>query len=268
MFDGHKAGCAFVGMVHLLPLPGSHSWGGSMRSVLDRAMADAQLLLEGGCDAIIVENMGDAPYLPREVAPETLAAITLATARVVELGAPVGLQILAAANRQALGVAAVAGASFIRVEGFAYAHVADEGYIDACAGELLRARRHLGAEVAIWADVQKKHASHALTADLSIEDLSLGAGFCGADALVVTGAHTGKAANFSDIDGAARAGLPIAIGSGVTSQNAAEMAQRAQALIVGSWLKREGLWKNPVSLDRVKDIRDAIGARAEKECSP
>ncbi len=247
-------------MVHLLPLPGSPGYNSSTAEIVDCALRDAQRLIDGGCDAIIVENMGDLPYLPRAVAPETLAVIAIATAQVVSLGVPTGLQILAAANRQALGVAAVAGAAFIRVEGFAYAHVADEGWIDACAGELMRARRHLDAPVAIWADVQKKHASHAITADLSMEDLARGAAFCGADMLIVTGAHTGSPVALADLEAAARAGLPLAIGSGVTDQNAAQLARLADALIVGSWIKEEGDWRKPVSLDRVKRLRAIIDA--------
>lgn len=250
--------CALIGMVHLLPLPGSPGWGGSMQEVLDAALHDAQRLIDGGCDALIVENMGDVPYTPREVLPETLAAISVATAQVVALGTPTGLQILAAANRQALGVATVTGASFIRVEGFAYAHVADEGWIDACAGELMRARRNLGARVSVWADVQKKHASHAVTADLGVKDLAQGAAFCGADMLIVTGASTGDPVSIEDLEAASAAGLPIAIGSGVTDRNAARLARFADALIVGSWLKEEGKWRNRVSIDRVKRLRELV----------
>ena len=132
--------CLLVGMVHAQPLPGSPRWGGSMESVLDAALTDAERLLLGGCDALLVENMGDVPYLKGVVPPETVSAMALLTAAVADLGLPVGLQILAAANREALGVAVTAGAHFIRVEGFAHAHVADEGWIDACAGPLLRAR--------------------------------------------------------------------------------------------------------------------------------
>ena len=52
---------------------------------------------------------------------------------------------------------------------FAFAHVADEGIIESSAASLLRFRRHIGAEgVQVWADVKKKHASHALTADVGI----------------------------------------------------------------------------------------------------
>ena len=160
---------ALVGMVHALALPGSPAWplgGGAprMQKILDQARRDAEALLDGGCDALIVENMHDLPYLRGRVAPETVAAMTLVTAAVVAFGRPTGVQVLAAANREALGVAVAAGATFIRVEAFAYAHVADEGWLDASAGELLRARAALGADVAVWADIKKKHSAHAVTA--------------------------------------------------------------------------------------------------------
>ena len=71
----HLDRAALVGMVHLKPLPGSPGWGGSMREILESARRDAEALLAGGCDALMVENMGDLPYLRGGVAPETTAAI-------------------------------------------------------------------------------------------------------------------------------------------------------------------------------------------------
>ena len=137
-------GCALIGMVHLLPLPGSPSWGGDVAAVRARARADAETLLNGGCDAVIVENMGDVPYLNGSVGPDTLACMTLCVSDVVSLGAAVGVQILAGANGQALAVAGVTGAAFIRAEGFAYGHLADEGWMQASAGPLLRQRARSG----------------------------------------------------------------------------------------------------------------------------
>ena len=205
LIDG-VSGCALIGMVHLRPLPGSPGYAGDLPSILDAALRDAEALLAGGCDALLVENMGDVPYLKGAVHPATAATMAVATDRVVGLGAPVGLQILAGANRQALGVAAATGARFVRVEAFAYAHVADEGWIDACAGPLLRDRRGLQADVAIWADVQKKHAAHAVTADVGLSDLARGHAFCGADALIVTGTATGQATARADVATVAAAG--------------------------------------------------------------
>lgn len=58
---------------------------------------------------------------------------------------------------------------FIPAEGFVFSHVADEGVMNSCAGELLRYRKQIGAEnIQIYTDVKKKHSSHAITADISL----------------------------------------------------------------------------------------------------
>jgi len=250
--------CALVGMVHLLPLPGSPRWGGDINAVLEAARRDADALVAGGCDLLLVENMGDVPYLRGSVAPETVAAMGRATATVVDFGLPTGVQVLAAANREALGVAVAAGAHFIRAEGFAYAHVADEGWIDAAAGPLLRARQALGSTIEVWADIQKKHSAHAVTADLSLADWAHGAVFCGADAVVVTGTATGAPTAPSDVEAAASAGCPVVVGSGVNPDNVGTVADSAAAIIVGSWLKQDGDWRNPVDVQRVRRLRSAL----------
>lgn len=255
---------ALVGMVHVLPLPGSPGWPrgdtrGAMRKILDQARADAEALLAGGCDALIVENMHDLPYLRGRVPPETVAAMTLATAAVVALGKPTGVQILAAANLEALGVAVATGASFVRAEAFAYAHVADEGWLDACAGPLVRARAALGADVSIWADIKKKHSAHAVTADLTLAEVAHGTAFSGADVLVVTGPATGRPAAPEDVIAARGAGLPVAVGSGIDPSNAARFAEHAQALIVGTALKFDGDWRQPVDVARVRALARSLG---------
>lgn len=253
--------CLLVGMVHLAPLPGAPGWSGRMGDVLDRALADARALLDGGCDALLVENMGDLPFLRGQVEPETVAAAAVVAREVVRRAGdrPVGVQLLAAANREALGVAVASGARFVRVEGFAYAHVADEGWIDACAGPLLRARRSLGADVEVWADIRKKHAAHATTADLSLAELAKGTAFCGADALVVTGAHTGAPTAEADVRAAGGAGLPVVVGSGVRPEDGPRLAAHAQALIVGTSLKHQADWRQPVDVERVRALRAALG---------
>lgn len=47
---------------------------------------------------------------------------------------------------------------FIRAEGFVFSHVADEGLMNACAGDLMRYRHSIGADnIMVFADVKKKH---------------------------------------------------------------------------------------------------------------
>ena len=85
------------------------------------------------------------------------------------------------------------GAAFVRVEGFVFAHVADEGLIESDAGALLRYRRAIGAEgVRVFADVKKKHSAHAITADVDLAETAHAAEFFLADGVIVTGAATGE----------------------------------------------------------------------------
>jgi len=258
--------CALIGMVHVLPLPGSPGYrrGGKaeIQRMVDRAARDAEALLAGGCDALLVENMHDLPYLRGAVAAETVAAMTLGVAAVARFGVPFGVQVLAAANREALAIALATGASFIRCEAFAYAHVADEGWLDASAGPLLRARADLldvPDDVRVFADIKKKHAAHAVTADLSIADVAKGSAFAGADALIVTGGSTGTPADLDEVLAARDAELPVLVGSGVDEDNALAFSQAAEGLIVGSFLKVDGDWRNPVDPERVLSLARALG---------
>ena len=181
--------------------------------------------------------------------------MAIAVDRVVQgFDLPVGVQVLAGANCEAMALATCAGAQFIRAEAFAYAHVADEGLMNASAAEVLRLRKHLGSNVRVWADVQKKHACHAITSDARLEDLAHGFEFCGADALIVTGVSTGCEAHIEDVAKVRPAGLPVVIGSGITAKNAAKFGSAADGLIVGTSIKIDGNWRQPVELSRVQAI--------------
>jgi membrane complex biogenesis BtpA family protein len=176
-----------------------------------------------------------------------------------ETSLPLGIQVLAAANREALAIAHASGADFVRVEGFVYAHVADEGVIESCAGGLLRYRRAIGADrVLVFADIKKKHSAHAITADVSIVETARAAEFFLADGVIVTGATTGEPASpdeVRDVVGAAR--VPVLVGSGITSANLARYSS-AHGFIVGSSVKQGGVWCNPLDLDAVRALAGAF----------
>ena len=159
-----------VGVIHVGALPGTPRSSQTVAELVASAREEAKIYRECGVDGVIIENMHDVPYLRGEVGPEIVAAMTaIATEVKNECRLPVGIQILAGANIEAMAVAHAAGLDFIRAEGYAYAHVADEGLIQASAAKLLRYRRMIGAErVQVWTDVKKKHSAHAITADVSL----------------------------------------------------------------------------------------------------
>lgn len=250
-----------IGMVHVGALPGTPASRGTLRELVQQAADDCRLYRAAGVHGVMLENMHDVPYLRGSVGPEITAAMTVLALAVKEASElSCGIQILAAANHEALAVAHAAELDFVRVEGFAFAHVADEGYIDSSAASLLRFRRHIGAErVQVWADVKKKHASHAITADVGIGEMAAAAEFMRADAVIVTGAATGEYPTQADIgEVRARCRLPLYLGSGITPANLPQYYEVADGFIVGSAFKRGGRWHEPVDEGRVQQFMTAL----------
>jgi uncharacterized protein len=253
---------ALIGCVHVDALPGTPRGGRRVDEIADSALRDARAYAEAGFHGVMIENMHDRPYLRRGVGPEIVAAMTAVLLRVrQEVKLPLGLQILAGANEAALAVAHAAGAAFVRVEGFVFAHVADEGVIESDAGALLRYRKAIGADgVRVFADVKKKHSAHAITADVDLPDTVHAAEFFLADAVIVTGTSTGRAADPAEVRAAAEAAsIPTLVGSGITADNAAAYAD-AEGFIVGSWVKQDGLWSNAVDAHRAGALARAVDA--------
>lgn len=253
---------AIIGMVHLRPLPGSPRWAGSMQDVLRAAERDARALEEGGVDALIVENFGDAPFLPARVAAETVAAMTCAVEQVMRaVSLPVGVNVLRNDALSALGICAAVGAAMIRVNVHTGAMLTDQGWINGTAHETLRVRERICSNVAVLADILVKHATPP--AGLTIEDAARDTWHRGlADALIVSGAGTGLPARSEDAERARRA-VPeasILIGSGLTEENAPELLRYADGAIVGSAFKESGLADSPVLVGRVRQLIDVVAA--------
>lgn len=247
---------ALIGMLHVGALPGTPAACHSIETLIQQALADARIYRDAGFTGLAIENMHDRPYLKGGVGPEITAAMTVIAREVKrEMGLPLGIQVLAAANREALAIAHASGADFVRVEGFVYAHVADEGVIESCAGELLRCRRAIGAEsVLVFADIKKKHSAHTITADVSIVETAKAAEFFLADGVVVTGAATGEPASPEEVRDVAQAsGVPVLVGSGITPVNLPQFS-RAHGFIVGSSVKEGGVWHNRLDPAAVRAV--------------
>ncbi|XP_044283988.1 uncharacterized protein F13E9.13, mitochondrial-like isoform X2 [Varanus komodoensis] len=235
-----------IGMVHVKALPGTPQNTLPLTQITEEACREAEIYKAAGVDGLIVENMHDRPYTV-DVGAEITAAMAVICATVKKTCPllPVGVQILCAANQQATAVALAS---------------ADEGILNACAGSILRYRKQIGAEhVQIFADIKKKHSAHALTADVSVAETAKAAEFFLADGVVLTGTATGMEADPKELEEVRHAvKIPVLVGSGVTLNNAKNYLG-ANALIIGSYFKKEGYWANSIDPDRVKRFMDHIG---------
>ncbi|MGL5192347.1 MAG: photosystem I biogenesis protein BtpA [Chroococcales cyanobacterium] len=259
-----------IGVVHLLPLPTSPRWGGSLKTVIERAEREATALASGGVDGIIVENFFDAPFTNGQVDPAVVSAMTLIVDRLMNLvTVPIGINVLRNDARSGLAIASCVGASFIRVNVLTGVMATDQGLIEGQAHQLLRYRRELGSDVKILADVLVKHARPLGSPNLTTavqETIERGL----ADGVILSGWATGNPPSLEDLELAIAAakGTPVFIGSGANWDNISTLMQAANGVIVCSSLKRHGQLQQPVDPIRVSQFVEATRRSLSLETPP
>ncbi|KAF8786309.1 hypothetical protein HNY73_008042 [Argiope bruennichi] len=251
----HSTKCAVIGMIHVRALPGSPKSELSVPQLVDYACKEASIYQKCNVDGIIIENMFDVPYvMGDQVGPEVTAVMTRVGTEVKKIlgKMPCGVQVLSGNNFSATAVALAAGLQFVRAESFVFAHVADEGLMQACAGPLLRYAKNIGASNLLYfTDIKKKHSSHAITSDISLAQMAKDAAFFLSDGVIITGTETGVPPTIQDFKDVKRTSdLPVFIGSGVTLSNVKHYID-ADAIIVGSHFKAGGHWRNELDIDKI-----------------
>lgn len=257
---------ALIGVVHLAPLPGAPLHLLSLDEIIERAVRDARTLADAGFDALIVENFGDRPFTAAALPPASLAAMAVAADQVRrEVGLPLGVNALRNDARAALGIAAAAQASFIRVNVHVGVAATDQGIIEGRADETLRYRKLLGKRIAVFADVDVKHAAPIGRYDLA--SAARETAYRGlADALIVTGPATGAAVNPEDLLTVRKAvsDRRVFVGSGARAETAAQLLALADGVIVGTGVKEGGTTENPVDAGAARAFVSA--ARSARRC--
>jgi len=255
-----KTANPIIGVVHLLPLPTSPRWGGSLKAIIDRAEQEATALASGGVNGIIVENFFDAPFAKDCVDPAVVSAMSLVVQRLKQMVTlPIGINVLRNDGRSALAIATCVNAQFIRVNVLTGVMATDQGLIEGQAHQLLRYRRELGSDVKILADVLVKHARPLGSPNLTTavqETIERGL----ADGVILSGWATGSPPSLEDLELASAAAnrTPVFIGSGATWENIPRLIQAANGVIVSSSLKRRGKIEQPIDPIRVSQFVEAM----------
>jgi uncharacterized protein len=144
-----------IGVLQLLPLPGSTGWNGKIHQVIARAEQEATALATGGVDAILVENTFDAPYVGDRMDPAGAIAMGLIIRRIMHFThVPIGISVLRNDPETALAIAMNVGAKFIRVSLLTGAAVCETGIIQGKYQDLVAYRQRLKVEgIDLYADV-------------------------------------------------------------------------------------------------------------------
>ena len=251
-----------IACIHLLPLPGSPRYAGTMRAVYDTALAEAAIFARYAIDGLIVENFRDMPFYPCQLPAETIAALAAVTRAIVQaVQVPVGVNALRHDAQAAMAIATATEADFMRINVHMGAVVADQGIMQGLSHTTLRLRAALRSHVLILADAGVKHATPLVEArGLATETRDLtGRGLV--DAIIVSGDYTGEATRPEDIDLVRQhTTLPVLVGSGATPDNLPHLYAQVDGLIVGSYFKHDGRADNLVEEARVKAFAEALQA--------
>lgn len=249
-----------IGVIHLLPLPGSARWDTQLTPIYERAEQEAVALTSGGADGIIVENFFDSPFTNGRLDTATISTFTNVISRIKSLtNLPIGINCLRNDGMSALAIACATQAQFIRVNVLAGAMVTDQGIIEGIAHKLLLYRRHLGVDktIKIFADILVKHA-YPINPKADIEQIAIDTrNRALADALIISGNSTGKAPNIDDLQNVRRVlpDCPLLAGSGVDKNNAGDILNTANGAIIGTSLKRQGIIDNCIDVERVRELK-------------
>lgn len=250
-----------IGMVHLLPLPGTPFYEeGNIEAALAKAVADATALDQGGADGCLIQTVDRIYSSNDEVDYARLAAMATIVKAASDATQPkfqIGVQIMVNALKASLAVAKVCGGSFLRCTALIGATLSASGVVEGKPLDFLNYRRQISAQdITLIAEVESMHFKW-MSGNRPVAEIARMASRAGARAVEV--AHPNEDINnqlVRDIK-AAMPDLPVILGGHTNHENAARRLADADGAFVGSCLETSG-WGSHVDVDRVRDYVNIV----------
>lgn len=253
-FDALGRKKVVIGLVHLLPLPGTPFYEpGNTEEALDKAVRDAITLSRYGADGCLIQTVDRVYPIGDEADYARVAAMAAITRAVVEVTPPdfqVGVQIMVNALKASAAVATVCGGSFLRCTALVGATVTPSGIVEANPLDFLTYRARIGGDrLKLIAEVDSMHF-HWMGGKPTA-DVARTAARMGADAVEV--AHPDEDVSNRLVHDVKRAhpNLPVILGGHTNHENAARRLAEADGAFVGSCLK-SGAWDSDIDAERVR----------------
>jgi uncharacterized protein len=254
-------GKVVLGMVHLRPLPGTPYYEeGSLGRILDDAIRSARALHEGGAAGCLVQTFDRVYRVDDDSDPARIAAMALIVRAIVEATGEefhVGVQMMRNAVTASLGLAAVAGGSFIRAGALVGMTLTPHGMVQADPLGVMEYRAKIGARsIRILADVDSMQF-HWFGGGMETADVARGAALVGADAVVVADPDENRTLAMIAAVRSAVPGLPILLGGHTNHGNAARLLAAADGAFVGSCLEKDG-WGGAIDVTLVRGYMGVV----------
>lgn len=249
-----------VGMVQFFGFPHDPGGPGRIADTLDAASQDAEALLETGFRTVMVQNLASRSLWRHETVEEVAAAGALLgrlTERFPE--AEWGLNLPSDDPEASIAIAHGAGATFVRLKVWIGVMRRAEGTLEGCANAALAYRHRLKADdVALWTDVHDR-TGMPVWPTLWREGV-LEARKAGATTIVVTGSDPAATLTMLDEAHDVAPDVGLVVGGGATPETIGTFLQTADAVIVGTYLHRDGDERLPVDKARARRFMAAASA--------
>ena len=250
----HSKTKVIIGMVHLAPMPGTPFYEeGSYQSTLDRALADATALYQGGATGCLVQTIDKVYPTEDEADPARVAAVANIVHEIAKATGPefhIGVQILRNAIQASLAVAQVSGGSFLRCGALVGATMTSDGLMEANPLAVAQYRKRLNAmDIKLIAEIYSMHFK--AMDGTPIVELAKSAMGVGADAVSIGSPDEALTVAMIDDIRAALPDAPIFLAGYTNHDNARRMLALVDGAFVGSCLE-EGAWGSAVDEDRVR----------------
>jgi len=252
------SGKPIIAMAHVPPLPGTPLYDSSrgLDGLVESVRADLRILLNSGVDAVMFCNEGDRPYA-LQAGYDGVSCMTRVVTELRPTDRPFGVDYLWDA-RAALAIGVATGASFMR-EVVTGVYESDMGLWNTDAASLLRERRRLESDIAVFMNVAPEFASPIGSRSVGAAARSAAVSSL-ADAILISGPMAAAEPDIRALREAREAvdcETPVLVNTGAKSGNIPAFLEIVDGCIVGSDLKVDGYTWNPVDPTRVKEFLQA-----------
>lgn len=251
-----------IGMCHLKALPGDPHYDAAagMAAVIQAARSDLHALQGGGVDAVMFSNEFSLPYLT-EVETVTVAAMARIIGELMpDIRIPFGVNVLWDPARS-LDLAVATGAVFVR-EIFTGVYASDFGLWNTDAGRVIRHRRAIDAQsVRLLFNIVPESAAYL--AERDVVAIAKSTVFNNRpDGLCVSGLTAGAETSAETLKRVKEAvpNTVVFANTGVKVANVTEQLAIADGAVVGTFFKQDGVFENPVDIERVRALMERVKA--------
>jgi membrane complex biogenesis BtpA family protein len=251
---------AIIAMCHLQAMPGDPYYDKKkgMDWVVERAREDFLALQEGGVDAVMFSNEFSLPYLT-DVRKETVAAMGRVIGELKSvIRIPFGVDVLWD-PLASIDLAAATGAKFVR-EVFSGVYASDFGLWNTNFGAVARHQREVGAEnVKLLFNIVPEAAKYI--SDRDVRDIAKSTVFnCKPDALCVSGLTAGSQTDIQLLKSVKDIvqDTVVLANTGCRIENIEKQLSIADGAVVGTTFKKDGIFNNPVDIERVIVFMDKV----------